>query len=126
MGAHADRLELDMRLHRLLERAADDSLDARREKLFGIGYDCGGEALVFIERYGSDPSYAEGFVEGCLERIRELEDAELTHPEDVTADQIEALWGDPNLSEQDRREMVLEPLSADCESRPDEGELWRL
>lgn len=115
-----------MRLWRLLERATDDSPDRRREKLRGTGYDCGYELRLFISRYGEDPDYVGGFVEGCLERIREEEEEGLTHPDDVTAEQIERSWQEPGFTIGEKKELVLEPLLAECEVREDEGDLWRL
>jgi hypothetical protein len=125
-GAHGDRNELEMRLHRLLERAVDDSPEERRSRMRGFGYDCGYEALVFISCYEDDPDYVEGFVEGCLERVREEEEEGLTHPEDVTAEQFLGMWLDPGLPPEEKRELVLESLKADCEVREDEGDFWRL
>lgn len=124
-GAHGDRHELEMRLWRVLERAADDSPEERRDKLRAMGYDGGYDLLVFISRYGDDPDYVEGFVEGCLERIREEDDG-VTHPDDVTVEQIERSWREPGFTDEEKRELVLEPLLAECEVREDEGELWRL
>lgn len=72
-GAHGDRHELEMRLWRLLERAADNSPEERRDKLRAMGYDGGHDLLVSISHYGDDPDYVEGFVEGCLERMRKEE-----------------------------------------------------
>jgi hypothetical protein len=125
-GAHGDRNELEMRLHRLLERAVDDSLEERRSGMQHLGYDCGYEALVFFSCYEDDPDYIEGFVEGCLERVREEEEEGLTHPEDVTAEQFLGMWLDPGLPPEEKRELVLEALKADCEVREDEGNFWRL
>jgi hypothetical protein len=125
-GAHGDRNELRWRLHMLLERAADDSLEERRRRLWAFGNDCGYDHLVFISRYEDEPGYIEGFVEGCLERIAEEEDEDLTHPDDVTAEQIRGMWLDPGMPLEEKREMVLEPLKAECEVREDEGNLWRL
>ncbi len=125
-GAHGDRNELEIRLHRLLEQAVDDSPVERRRSLQAFGYDCGYDALVFISRYEDDPDYVEGFVEGCLERVREEEEEGPTHPDDVTAEQFLGMWLDPGLPPEERRELVLESLKADCEVREDEGDLWRL
>lgn len=125
-GAHGDRNELEIRLHRLLEQAVDDSPVERRRSLQAFGYDCGYDALVFISRYEDDPDYVEGFVEGCLERVREEEEEGPTHPDDVTAEQFLGMWLDPGLPPEERRELVLESLKADCEVREDEGNLWRL
>ncbi len=97
----------------------------RRRSLQAFGYDCGYDALVFISRYEDDPDYVEGFVEGCLERVREEEEG-LTHPEDVTAEQFFGMWLYPGLPPEERRELVLESLKADCKVREDEGDLWRL
>jgi hypothetical protein len=96
-GAHGDRNELEMRLHRLLERAVDDGLEERRSGMQHLGYDCGYEALVFFSCYEDDPDYIEGFVEGCLERVREEEEEGLTHPEDVPAEQFLGMWRDPGF-----------------------------
>jgi hypothetical protein len=63
-GEHGDRNELQMRLHRMLERAIDDSPEARREHMHAMGFDCGYDSLEFISRYEEDPDYVEGFVEG--------------------------------------------------------------
>jgi hypothetical protein len=125
-GAHGDRNELEMRLHRLLEQAEDDSPEKRRRSLWAFGNDCGYDALVFISRYEDEPDYIEGFIEGCLERIAEEEDEDLAHPDDVTADHLRDMWLDPGLPPEEKREMVLEPLKAECEVREDEGNLWRL
>ncbi len=125
-GAHGDRNELEIRLHRLLEQAVDDSPVERRRSLQAFGYDCGYDALVFISRYEDDPDYVEGFVEGCLERVREEEEEGPTHPDDVTAEHFLGMWLDPGLPPEERRELVLESLKADCEVREDEGNLWRL
>lgn len=38
-GAHGDRNALQMRLHRLLEQAADNSLEERRRSLWAFGND---------------------------------------------------------------------------------------
>jgi hypothetical protein len=125
-GDHGDRNELEMRLHRLLERAVEDSPGERRSGMRHLGYDCGYEALVFISCYEDDPDYVEGFVEGCLERVREEEEEGLTHPEDVTAEQFLGIWLDPGVPSEEKRELVLESLKADCEEREDEGDFWRL
>lgn len=125
-GAHGDRHELQMRLWRVLERAIVDGPEERRDKLRAIGYDGGYDLLVFISRYGDDPDYVEGFVEGCLERIREEEADGETHPDEVTAEQIERSWREPGFTDEEKRELVLEPLLAECKVREDEGELWRL
>jgi hypothetical protein len=82
--AHGDRHELQIRVWWLLERAMDDSPEGRREKLRGTGYDCGYELCLFISRYGEDPDYVGGFVEGCLERIREEEEEGLAHADHST------------------------------------------
>jgi hypothetical protein len=125
-GAHGDRNELQMRLHRLLEQAVDDSLEERRRSLQAFGNDCGYDGLVFISRYEDEPNYVEGFVEGCLGRIAEHEVEDLTHPDDVTAEQLLGMWLDPRVPPEEKREMVLESLKAECEVREDEGNLWRL
>ena len=125
-GAHGDRSELQMRLHMLLDRAVDDSPDERRGRLEHFGYDCGYDFRVFISLYEDEPDYIEGFVEGCLERIREEEDEELAHPDDVTADQLLGIWQDPIMPLEDKREMVVECLKAECEVREDTGDFWRL
>jgi hypothetical protein len=125
-GAHGDRHELEMRLHRLLEQAVDDSPEERRRGLWAFGNDCGYDARLFISRYEDEPDYVEGFVEGCLERIAEEEDEGSTHPDDVTAEQLLGMWLDPGVTPEEKRELVLESLKAECEVREDEGNLWRL
>lgn len=100
--------------------------EGRRERLRGTGYDCGYELRLFISRYGENSDYLEGFVEGCLERIREEEDEGLAHPGDVTAEQLGRSWREPGFTREEKRELVLEPLLAECEVREDEGDLWRL
>ncbi len=90
-----------------------------RRRLWAFGNECGSDHLVFISRYEDEPDYIEGFVEGCLERIAEEEDEDLTHPDDVTAEQIRNMWLDPGMSPEEKREMVLEPLKAECEVRED-------
>ena len=125
-GEHGDRNELQMRLHRMLERAIDDSAETRREHMHAMGFDCGYDLLVFIFRYEQDPDYVEGFVEGCLKRISEDEDEDSVHPDDIKASHFHAMWVDPGLSPADRNDLVLESLKAECEIREDEGDLWRL
>ena len=125
-GQHGDRAELETRLWRLLERAADDGPEKRKENMRALGYDGGHDFRVFLSCYEDDPDYVEGFVEGCFERIAEEEDEGLAHPEDITAERLLGIWQDLHLSPEERRELVLEPLKADCEIREDEGELWRL
>lgn len=125
-GAHGDRSELEMRLHMLLERAVDDSPEERRARLEHLGYDCGYDFCVFISLYEDEPDYLEGFVEGCLERIREEENEGLRHPDDVTADQFLGMWQDPIMAPEEKYEMVIECLKADCTLREDTGDLWRL
>jgi len=125
-GAHGDRSELEMRLHMLLGRAVDDSPEERRARLEHLGYDCGYDGCVFISLYEDEPDYLEGFVEGCLERMREDEDGGFTHPDDVTADQFLGMWRDPVMSPEDKHEMVVECLKAECTIREDTGDLWRL
>lgn len=121
-GVHGDRHELQMRLHRLLEQAVDDSLEERRRGLWAFGND----ACVFISRYEHESDYVEGFVDGCLERIAEEEDEGFTHPDDVTAEQLLGMWRDPGVPPEEKGESVLEALKAECEVREDEGNLWRL
>jgi hypothetical protein len=125
-GAHGDRSELEMRLHRLLEQAVDDSPEERRGSLWAFGNDCGYDHLVFISRYEDQPDYIEGFVEGCLERIEEEEVEDLTHPYDVTAEQLRGMWLDPELPPEEKREMVLEPLKAECEVRENEATVLKV
>jgi hypothetical protein len=36
------------------------------------------------------------------------------------------MWLDPGLPPEEKRELVLEALKADCEVREDEGNFWRL
>lgn len=50
-----------------------NSPEERRDKLRAMGYDGGHDLLVSISHYGDDPDYVEGFVEGCLERMRKEE-----------------------------------------------------
>jgi hypothetical protein len=125
-GAHGDRSELEMRLHMLLERSVDDGPEGRRARLEHLGYDCGYDFRLFISLYEDEPDYLEGFVEGCLERMREEEDEGLTHPDDVTADQLLGIWQDPIMPAEEKREMVVECLKADCTVREDTGDFWRL
>jgi hypothetical protein len=125
-GAHGDRNELRWRLHELLERAVDDSPEERRRRLWAFGNDCGYDHLVFISRYEDEPDYIEGFIDGCLERMEEEEAADLTHPDDVTAEHLRNMWLNPGVSPDEKREMVLEPLKAECEVRENEGNFWRL
>jgi len=125
-GTHGDRNELQMRLHMLLDRAVDDGPDERRGRLEHLGYDCGYDFRVFYTLYEDEPNYIEGFVEGCLERIREEENEELAHPDDVTADQFLGMWQDPTMPPEDKHEMVVECLKADCTVREDTGDFWRL
>jgi len=125
-GAHGDRNELQMRLHMLLERAVDDSHEHRRGRLEHFGFDCGYDHRVFITAYEDEPDYIDGLVEGCLERLREEEDEGLTHPDDVTADQILDIWQDPIMAPEDKHELVVECLKADCRVWEDIGEFWRL
>ena len=125
-GAHGDRSELEMRLHILLERAVDDSPEKRRDRLEHLGYDCGYDFRIFISLYENEPDYVEGFVDGCLERVREEEDEDLTHPDDVTAEQFSGMWHDPIMSPEDKHEMVVECLKADCRVCEDTGDFWRL
>ncbi len=70
-----------------------------------MGYDL----RLFISRCGDDSDYVEGFVEGCLERIRETEEDGLTHPDDVTAGQFESSWQEPGFTEE-KRDLMLKPL----------------
>jgi hypothetical protein len=58
--------------------------------------------------------------------MREEEEEGLTHPDDVTAEQFLGMWLDPGLPPEERHELVLESLKADCEVREDNGNLWRL
>jgi hypothetical protein len=125
-GAHGDRSELQMRLHRLLEQATDDSTEERRRSLWALGNDCGYDGLLFFSRYEDEPDYVEGFVEGCLERIEEEEAEGLAHTDDVSAEQLRGIWLDCRMPPEEKRETVLEPLKAECEQREDEGDLWRL
>jgi hypothetical protein len=125
-GAHGDREELQMRLHMLLERAIDDSPEQRRGSLEHFGYDCGYDYQVFITAYEGEPDYIEGFVEGCLERIREDEGEELTHPDDVTAEHLFEAWQDPIMPFEDKYEWVVESLKAECQIQEDTGDFWRL
>ena len=69
-----------------------------------IGYDHGYDAEVFYLGLALDPSYIEGWVEGCLERIGEDDPDE----EQVFRD----LWEDET-----KRDVVIESLTADCEVR---------
>lgn len=126
VGAHGDRHELEMRLWRVLERAADDSEGERREGLRGLGFDCGYDARVFYSSYADEPDYVGGFVDGCLERIREGEEGDEEERGEVTADHLEDLWREEGLSEEDKHEMVVEVLLSECEVSEGEGEMWRL
>jgi hypothetical protein len=58
--------------------------------------------------------------------VREEEEEGITHPEDVTAEQFLGIWLDPGVPSEEKRELVLESLKADCEEREDEGDFWRL
>jgi hypothetical protein len=69
-----------------------------------IGYDHGYDGEVFYFGLALDPSYIEGWVEGCLERIGEDDPDE----EQVFRD----LWEDET-----QRDVVVESLKADCEVR---------
>jgi hypothetical protein len=69
-----------------------------------IGYDHGYDGEVFYLRLALNPSYIEGWVEGCLERIGEDDPDE----EQVFRD----LWEDET-----QRDVVVESLKADCEVR---------
>ena len=69
-----------------------------------IGYDHGYDAGVFYLGLALDPAYAEGFVEGCLERIGE--------DDPQGADLLRGEW------EEGDREMALEILKAGCEVLP--------
>ena len=125
-GAHGDRNELQMRLHMLLERAVDDSPEQRRGSLEHFGYDCGYDYQVFITAYEDEPDYIEGFVEGCLERIREDEDGGDVHPDDVPADHLLEAWQDPKMPPEDKYEWVVESLKAECQIQEDTGDFWHL
>jgi len=46
-GGHGDHNELQMRLHRMLERDIDDSPEASREHMRTMGFDCGYDSLAF-------------------------------------------------------------------------------
>ena len=69
-----------------------------------IGYDHGYDREVFYLGLALDPSYVEGWVEGCLERIGE--DA----PEEERL--FRDLWEDET-----QKDVVVESLKADCEVR---------
>jgi hypothetical protein len=74
-----------------------------------IGYYHGYDGLKFYLGLALDPSYIEGFAEGCLERISENE------PEDE--DLFRDFWED-----ECKREMVLMVLQAECEVLPGRSE----
>src|SRR3954471_11819408 len=69
-----------------------------------IGYDHGYDGEVFYLGLALDPSYIEGWVEGCLERIGE------DYPEEER--QFRDLWEDET-----QRDVVIESLKADCQVR---------
>jgi hypothetical protein len=69
-----------------------------------IGYDHGYDGEIFYLGLALDPSYVEGWVEGCLERIGEDNPEE----EEIFRD----LWDDETQSE-----VVIESLKADCQVR---------
>ena len=69
-----------------------------------IGHDHGYDGEIFYLALALDPTYVEGWVEGCMERIREDEPDE----ERVFLD----LWEDET-----QRDVVVESLKADCEIR---------
>ena len=69
-----------------------------------IGYDHGYDGEVFYLGLALDPAYIEGFVEGCLERIGEEDEA--------YEDMLRTSW------EEGERDFVLEMLKAECEVRP--------
>ena len=69
-----------------------------------IGYDHGYDGEVFYLGLALDPHYVDGWVEGCLERIRE------DYPEEELL--FRDLWEDET-----QREVVIESLKADCEVR---------
>ena len=70
-----------------------------------LGHDHGYDAQTFYLGLALDPTYVEGFVEGCLERIGEDE------PEDEAL--FRDLWEDEAESE-----TVLMILQAECEVLP--------
>jgi len=68
----------------------------------------GDDAEVFYMGLALDPTYVEGFVEGCLERIGEDDqDGE---------DLLRGEW------EEGHEEMMLEILKAECDVRPSRPE----
>jgi hypothetical protein len=69
-----------------------------------IGYDHGYDAEIFYLGLALDPTYIEGWVEGCLERIGKDD------PEEERL--FRDLWEDET-----QREVVIESLKADCEVR---------
>jgi len=69
-----------------------------------IGYDHGYDAEIFYLGLALDPTYIEGWVEGCLERIGK------DNPEEERL--FRDLWEDET-----QREVVIESLKADCEVR---------
>jgi hypothetical protein len=70
-----------------------------------LGYDHGYDTEVFYLGLALDPAYIEGFVEGCLERIGEEDEA--------YEDMLRTSW-----EEGDDREFVLEALKSEVEVRP--------
>ena len=70
-----------------------------------IGHDHRYDAQKLCLRLALDPKYIEGYVEGCLERIRE----DHADKKDFYRD----LWEDEG-----EREPVLEILKAECEVLP--------
>jgi hypothetical protein len=69
------------------------------------GYDHGFDAEVFYLGLALDPTYVEGFVTGCLERIGE-DDPDGEHF-------LRDIW-----EEGDERDLVLEALKSGVEVRP--------
>jgi hypothetical protein len=81
---------------------------------------------VFHPSYADEEDYLDGFVESRVQRIREDEAVGLTHPGDVPAERYLALWRDPKLPPEEKKELVLESLKSGCLIVEDEGQMWRL
>ena len=120
-GTHGDRNELFVRLDRILTALEDDSPEARRRNMFGMGYECGSESAVFYRLYEREPDYLDGFVQGALEYL-----GEGSEEDEQDAAKLLALWEEPSISEEEKIGLVLEPLLEACEVRDGEDELWRL
>lgn len=121
-AGHGERHELLIRLYRLLDLLGSEDGASRKQRMYGLGYECGYDGGVFYTRYEHDQDYLDGFVEAALELIGEEgceEDREL-------AAYMSGLWNDPAAPEAEKHENVVEILKFDYRVAADEGELWRL